>query len=149
MFGFIFGSACLVALAVVTARGRGWRGRRFAHFRGGPRRAMHWVLDRLDTTPGQERVIREAFDDFVDAVRPLREDLSGSREDLARALRGEALDYTALSAAFTAHDGVLAKSREELTTLFGRVHETLDERQRDVLSDLIEAGPWRALRRGC
>jgi hypothetical protein len=138
MFGFVIGSLCLVGLAVVVARGRHHHHGRFRHRRGG-RRVLFEVLDRLDATPGQEKAIRSALDDFAEAVKPLKSEITGVRESVASALREDALDHTALSQAYAHQDAAISKLRAETTRLFERVHETLDARQRERLSSLVES----------
>ncbi|HEY3496143.1 MAG TPA: hypothetical protein VGK73_15700, partial [Polyangiaceae bacterium] len=60
MFGFLFGSICLIGLFVVISRSRRWHGfgrHRHGYRHGfGPRAALHGLLERLDTGPGQEKV---------------------------------------------------------------------------------------------
>jgi hypothetical protein len=46
-----------------------------------------------------------------------------------------------LSDVFGRHDQALTKLRGALVTAVAKVHETLDARQRKVLSELVEAGP--------
>jgi len=67
MFGFLFGAACLLGFdgdglarghhhhghCGSSGRGRGRYGARALFF-------LNHLLDRLDTTPGQEKVIRDA-----------------------------------------------------------------------------------------
>ncbi|HEX9622572.1 MAG TPA: periplasmic heavy metal sensor [Polyangiaceae bacterium] len=144
MFGFLFGTACLVGLALVIARGR-----RHGRFRY--RFGLGHVLERLDTTPGQEKVIRTALDELHEQAREVRGELKETRRDLAQALRGETLDVALVHDVFRRHDDSLGKLRQGGLGAFGRIHETLDERQRRTLADLIESGPfgWRAYSRAC
>jgi len=148
MFGFLFGTACLLGLTATFARHRheghhcagGHRGRGFGFGRG--RFVLNRLLDRLDTTPGQEKVIREAVDTFLEDVREARGQLQATRADVAQAIRGEALDRGAIDDVFERHDRVIERVRQNALDSFGKVHETLDERQRRILSELIEAGPF-------
>jgi Spy/CpxP family protein refolding chaperone len=139
MFGFVFGTACLVALGVVVARGRR---RRWGH-PGGPfgRRALYGVLERLETTPGQEKIITQALDEFRDTAWRAKSTLESSRKALSRAVRGEVFDESAVREAFLEQDAAVAEIREALVTAGRKVHETLDERQRKILGELIESGP--------
>jgi uncharacterized membrane protein len=126
---------------------------------GGGSFVMRGIFERLDTTPGQEKVIRAAFDELREKGRAVKEDARGMRKDLAGALRGESLDAetlgTAASRASNAVDGV----RDAAIGALLKVHEVLDERQRGILADFIESGPrfggwgrgggrWRGRREG-
>ena len=149
MFGFLFGTACLLGLTATFARGhrhhdghhcRGGGGRGFRSARG--RFVLNRLLDRLDTTPGQEKVIREAFDGLMDQLHDARGEFRGTRGDIAHAIRGENLDRGAVEGVFERHDGVIDRVRQNALDAFAKVHETLDERQRKMLADLIESGPF-------
>jgi hypothetical protein len=149
MFGFFIGAACLVGLAAV-ARGRhhhhGWYGgfhHGHRHHRGfGARFFLRRVLERLDTTPGQEKVIREAIHDLKDEAFGLRREMRGTRSEMAEALRGPELDKAVLDRIFAKHDEVIEKLRASFVSSADRVHSTLDEQQRKRLADMLESGPW-------
>jgi len=150
MLGFFIGTACLVGLAAV-ARGHhrhhhgGWYGGHHHGFgyRGfGPRFFLRRVLMRLDTTPGQEKVIREAIHDLQDEAYTVRRDVRGTRRELADALRAPELDKALLDRVFAKHDEVIEKLRASFVNSADRVHATLDEQQRKRLADMIEGGPW-------
>jgi uncharacterized membrane protein len=139
MFGFIFGTACLIGLTVLLVRGpRRWYGRH-RHGRG---YVLGAVLDRLETTPGQEKAIRSAVEEFSEAASGARREFRASREDLAKAIRSEALDSGSLENAFRRHDGSIGDIRNSFVNALSKIHETLDERQRKTLADMIEAGHW-------
>ena len=148
MIGFLFGTACLLGLTATVARGRherhhcsgGSRGRGFRFGRG--RFVLNRLLDRLDTTPGQEKVIREAVDTVLEDVHDARGELQATRTDVAQAIRAETLDRGAIDGVFERHDRVIERVRQNALDSFGKVHETLDERQRKILAELIEAGPF-------
>ena len=147
MFGFLFGTACLLGLTATVARGRHdshhCRGERSRGFRSGRGRfILNRLLDRLDTTPGQEKVIREAVDTTMDEVHRARSEFRGTRGDFAQAVRAETLDRGAVDGIFERHDQVIDRVRQSTLDSFGKVHETLDERQRKILADLIESGPF-------
>ena len=148
MIGFLFGTACLLGLTATVARSRheghhcagGQRGSGFRFGRG--RFVLNRLLDRLDTTPGQEKVIREAVDTVLEDVHDARGELQATRADVAQAIRGETLDRGAIDGVFERHDRVIERVRQNALDSFGKVHETLDERQRKILAELIEAGPF-------
>ena len=157
MFGFLFGTACLLGLTATFARhhhhdrhpfASGHRGRGFRSGRG--RFVLNRLLDRLDTTPGQEKVIREAVDTLMDDLHDARSELRATRVDVARAIAGETLDRGAIDGVFERHDLVIERVRQNALDSFGKVHETLDGRQRRILAELIEAGPFaRGFRSVC
>ena len=146
MFGFFIGAACLIGLVAVARRGRrhfyghhgGWHGRR-GH---GGRYFFHRVLDRLDTTPGQEKVIRSAIHDLGEEAWGLRSEVRATRGEIAAALREPELDKTRLDGVFAKHDELIERLRASLLRSAEQVHGTLDERQRKQLADMIESGPW-------
>lgn len=138
MFGILFGTACLVGLWWVVKRGGGWG--------VGRRVALRRVFERLDATPGQEKVIREAVDDLVNAARAAGKDARGWREDLAAAVRKDYFDETLLGELFAKQDGTIETLRKEIVGSLGRVHSVLDDRQRDRLGDVLEQGWGRGFR---
>jgi len=149
MFGFLIGTACLVGLIAVLRRGRGgWRGG-YGRWGGGgwgggggfgPRMALRALFQRLDTTPGQEKVISQAFEEMRDAGRKAREEFRSSRGEVAKNMRGETFDAVMMGDLFGRHDRVLEDLRKAAVGSFSKVHDVLDERQRGVLADLIEHG---------
>jgi Spy/CpxP family protein refolding chaperone len=147
MFGFLFGAACLLGLTATVARGRhghghcgGGRTRGFRHGRG--RYFLNHLLDRLDTTPGQEEVIREAVDALMDDIHDARRDFRGTRSDVAEAIRAEVLNRASVEGVFDRHDQVIDRVRQSALEAFSKVHETLDERQRKILAEIVESGPF-------
>jgi Spy/CpxP family protein refolding chaperone len=163
MFGFLFGAACLAGLFAVGRRGhghghgywgghghwgrRGW-GRGWGHPGFSPLRS---VLDRLDTTPGQEKEIRTAIDELMEEARSARRDFRGAREDVARVIREAEIPEGAFESLIQRQDETLARLRQAGQRAFRKIHETLDARQRDLLANLVESwGPgffWS--RTGC
>ena len=144
MFGFFIGAACLVGLAAV-ARSRHHHHYGFGHGyrRGfGGRFFFRRLLERLDTTPGQEKVIREAIHDLREEASSLRGEVRGTRGEIAQALRAPELDRVLLDRVFAKHDELIEKLRASLLTSADKVHSTLDEQQRKRLADMIESGPW-------
>lgn len=140
MFGFLFGTACLIGLVIVARR----RHRPFGfhrYHRHHRSRGLHHVLAHLDTAPGQEKVIFAAAREFEDRVRESGKALWETRREVAEIVRAEHLDEQRLGETFRKHDATLADFRSAFTDTLRKVHETLDERQRKVLSELIEAGP--------
>jgi hypothetical protein len=150
MFGFVFGSACLMGLAMMAARGRRGFGRHHGFFRHGPgghhghhgrggfgRRALYHLLDRLDTTPGQDKAILGAIDDFQDSAREARQGLGDLRKQIAEAFRNEHFDETAFTAIFDEPLRRMQTLRDELTKNAATVHEALNQKQREQVADLV------------
>ncbi|MDC0709375.1 periplasmic heavy metal sensor [Stigmatella sp. ncwal1] len=137
MWGFIFGTACLTGL-IHTLRGGG----HFARHPGrwGWRGRMRWLFQRLDTSPGQEKVFVQTVDEVSEAFGKLQGELSATRAAVARALRGEQFDAASLRELNERQDALIADMREVLRTSVARIHEALDPRQRRELADLIEHG---------
>lgn len=145
MFGFFIGTACLIGLYAVARRGghrhHGCGGGHYG--RGGfGGRMLRRALERLDTTPGQEKVIREAIHDFKAEAWNLRGEMRGTRSELAEALRAPELDKALLDRVFAKHDEVIEKLRASVVDTAEKVHTTLDEQQRKRLADMVESGPW-------
>jgi len=99
------------------------------------------LFERLDTTPGQEKVIVGAVSDLRDAFGSLRDEGKRSRDDLAKALRSPSFDEALFGEAFARHEATLGDLRKKAMDAFAKVHDALDEKQRARLADLIESGP--------
>lgn len=166
MCGFIFGTLCLIALIKLARHGGchgghcggGWRHRRWGYgggCHGGPEHygpgpfgfgGHRWMLralfERLDTTPGQEKVIVAAVEESREAMRDAWKTVRESRADLARSLRAETFDEEAVRAARARHEEAMQKAHEVFAASLRKVHEALDSKQRGILADIIEQGPF-------
>jgi Spy/CpxP family protein refolding chaperone len=147
MFGFFFGTACLAGLIFALRRGHwhhhhGGRGGRWS-WRG----KMRWLFERLDTSPGQEKVFVKAADELTEAFEKLRDEVHSARAAIAQALRSEEFDAASVRTLYEKHDALIANLRETLRTSLAQIHESLDPRQRRELADLIEHG-WGHGHRG-
>jgi hypothetical protein len=116
--------------------------------RGGGLFGLRAVFARLDTTPGQEKAIKAAFDELRVKARAVKDDARGMRGDLASALRGESLDAETLGTVASRASGAVDALRDAAIGAVLKVHDALDERQRAIAADLIESGPsfgrgWR------
>src|SRR5205823_5502567 len=111
--------------------GRGW-GRSFF---------LRGIFERLDTSPGQEKAIRAALDELRAATHGVRDEMAAAREETARVIRGEALDDDALGGIRARTSAAADTMQSAALTALGKIHEALDERQRNLLADLIDAGP--------
>lgn len=180
MLGFIVGLVSLIALITIIGRGRRRRWLwHHAHPRedypachGGPRRcgpehgphgrsgpwdgrsrrsSMMWRLfERLDTAPGQEKVIRQAVTDVEKTARAMRGEIRKGGGDLSQALRGDAFDEAVMGLMFARQDERVRELQLAFTGALARIHEALDPRQREMLADLLESprgmawgGPYR------
>ncbi len=143
MFGFIIGTLSLIGLIKVA------RGGRHGRFGGGPRRWMlRRLFERLDTTPGQEKVIIEAVDEVQRKAWAAREQFFTARSSYARSVRGEHFDGAAVGEAFDAQQGTVEEVKKAVREGLSKVHEALNPEQRKLLGDLLEFGP-RALHGHC
>ncbi len=181
MLGFILGAVCVVGLAKALRRRRAWHHFGYdgygAHapacgsrsrfpwgdgggmdYRGPRGRAGRWVLrslfERLETTPGQERVILAAFEELQQNRQALREEAKQTRADLARAVGGGLIEDSTLEDSFARHDRLLARLRVSFTEALKKIVEVLDEPQRKHLAGWLEGGffrqgaPWGEIMRG-
>jgi hypothetical protein len=120
-----------------------WEARRGGGFFG-----LRALFARLDTTPGQEKAIKAAFDELRTKARAVKDDARGMRGDLASALRGESLEADTLGTVASRASGAVDALRDAAIGAVLKVHEVLDERQRGIAADLLESGPrfgrgWR------
>ncbi len=105
---------------------------------------LRMLFERLDTTPGQEKVIVAAVDEAREAMRNTWSTVKDSREDIARAMRSDILDDAALSAARSRHEEATRTAHDTISNTLKKVHEALDSKQRAILADLIAEGPFAA-----
>jgi uncharacterized membrane protein len=110
----------------------GWHGHG-----GGWRSGPYYVMAALDTTPGQEKVIREEVSRLRERGRVARDEAFAARGDLADALRADTFDRARFDAAAGRVDGAYAALKAALGDSLARVHETLDARQREKLADFL------------
>jgi hypothetical protein len=115
---------------------------------GGPGVFLRMLFQRLETTPGQEKVIVAAFQEMREEGRKARGELKSSRADLAKAMRSPAVDEVLFGEMFARHDTALETLRRAGVGAIAKVHDALDERQRARLADMIEAGPGGFFRAG-
>lgn len=166
MLGFLIGTACLIGLVKVVrygrhggaCGGRGWHGHHGWHgghggwhghhrggwggwgARGGGGFWLRGLFERLDTTPGQEKVIKQAVDEVMAATSAARGELEATRRDVAAALRGGIVDETQMGELFARHDEKLREVRKAFVGALAKVNDALDEDQRKKLADLLERG---------
>jgi hypothetical protein len=101
---------------------------------------MRGLFERLDTTPGQEKVIQEEVETLRSRFSDLRREWKASGDDLARAMRAESFDETLMGELFARHDDRLREMRKDLVGSLARIHDALDEQQRERVAELLERG---------
>ncbi len=108
---------------------------------GGPRAFLRGLFQRLETTPGQEKVILAAVEEMREAARSARGELRATRADVAKAMRAPGVDEVLFGEMFARHDAALEAMRKAAVGAVAKVHDALDEKQRARFADLIESGP--------
>lgn len=126
-------------------RGRGWGGPPWAR-RGwsrGPGNSfwLRAVFAKLDTTPGQEREIRSAIEDFQREAHGAKDGLRGARTKLAEAIGPDELDESKLVEARATAEDVTGKVKDAFAASLRRIHAILDPKQRERLAELLAKGP--------
>jgi uncharacterized membrane protein len=103
------------------------------------------LFERLNTTPGQERVIQEAVNELKQAGRKIHEERRSTVKDVADAIRGDDFSTEAMGNAFARVDGAVETMRTAAFSALAKVHDALDENQRKKLADLLArfGGPSR------
>jgi Heavy-metal resistance len=104
------------------------------------------LSERLNATPAQDKVLRDATDEFRDAVTKVKGEGRKTRDEIAGAFRKTHFDEVLFGELFARHDRSIEDVRKAFVGMGARIHDALDERQRAELADLIEAGPraWRS-----
>lgn len=116
-----------------------WRGRH-----GGGPGGSFWLralFSKLDTTPGQEKEIRSAIEDFQKTAKESKESLGASREAVARAVRHETFDEIAIGEATVKVDAATGQVKNAFEAALRRIHAVLDGKQRERLAEILERGP--------
>jgi hypothetical protein len=121
-------------------------------FRGGFRGGFmaRAISERLEATPAQEKVIRDATEEFRESAAKLKGEGRKTRDDIASAFRKGHFDEVLFGELFARHDDAITELRKGFVGMGARIHDALDDKQRARLADLIEAGPgaWRPRFRG-
>lgn len=114
------------------------------------RRALHFLFERLDTTPGQEKEIRGAVEELWDKAAEMKRERRASQEDVAQALRSEEFDEELFGNLFSRHDERLRDMQKAFADAFARIHGVLDTEQRERLARWLEnrAERWGSRRHG-
>jgi hypothetical protein len=95
---------------------------------------------RIGATPGQEKVIGEAFENIRNTFSKIHEEKEKARKDFATAFQGEQFDHGPMKEAFTRHDGILEELQRTILVELSKVHEALNPEQRKQVSEMFEHG---------
>lgn len=159
-YGYQGGGACGSGHRGWGGHHGGWGG----HHRGGGVDGdfvgdgmLRGLYRKLDTTPGQEKVIAEAFGELRTALRGMKDEMGRARDGIGKAVAGETFDGAPLDEAFARQDVQLKEVQRAVSDALRKAHEVLDERQRKELVSILErfgflrgegapfgAGPYRA-----
>lgn len=110
---------------------------------GRPRRAMRWLFRRLDTSPAQERVIREAFGEVRASRTELRDAGRAVLETLSSSFATEGFDAATARAALSTGTPGLEATRSRIEEALAKVHAVLTDEQRKQVADILARGPGR------
>jgi hypothetical protein len=116
----------------------GWEGRGF----GREGFLLRMLFEQIDATPGQEKVIAAAVREVREEALKSRDELRKTRGDIAKAMRGVSFDEVLFGELFARHDGLMESMRRATMGALGKVHEALDDKQRERVAELIERGAW-------
>jgi predicted nucleic acid-binding Zn-ribbon protein len=95
------------------------------------------LRDRLRATRGQEKAFDEAVARLREAIGDARVRIDEARDDIARAVRGDAFDDSAFDAAARRIEEAMRTIHGATRSALVDLHDRLDEGQRKTLSDLI------------
>jgi Spy/CpxP family protein refolding chaperone len=172
MIGLIFGTLCLVALIATVNRRHygylhGWphqayHGRGFGHHAGaygalqaggrwraprGRSALLYMLLERLETTPGQDREIKSAVQEAGERLEMIEQPLQELGSDLAALVAQDQFDRAQVDALFTRAEGRMREARSAAIETLQRVHGALEPEQRKRLGKLISRWASRGFRR--
>jgi len=129
MFGFVIAGVSLAGLVYLAARRR-----RYGGYGG------YWVFRKLDTSPGQEKVIRTALSEARDVLRDFRKSNQGAKQDLGPILEAESLDEHAVSSWIGERQRSFEELKPRLLEIAKRIHDVLDPEQRRKVARFVAHG---------
>jgi hypothetical protein len=106
---------------------------------------LNHLTRRIDATPEQSEVIRKEAEEVFAALRELRSEGLDSRDEIARILREQSFDEERLGEMFARHDDRLRTVRLRLAGALAKIHQVLNERQREQLARFLGGG-WGGFR---
>jgi hypothetical protein len=124
----------------------GWGGDGGGWDEDGPRRSRRgsWFLrglfEQLETTPGQERVVVEAVEELREAARKVRGEGRQTMEDVGKAMKSPVFDEALFGDLFSRHDVALEGVRKAFVGAAAKIHDVLDEQQRERFARLVSSG---------
>lgn len=139
--GGIVAGIGLTALVFFLVRGI-LRRRRHGGFGHGPRRFLRSLFHRLETSPSQEKVIREAIDEVRSAAAGLRGEGRPLRESVGKTLEGDTFDADGFEAAFAGPESKVRELRAVIAAALAKVHDVLTPSQRKELAALLASAPY-------
>ncbi len=101
---------------------------------------LRGLFERLQTTPGQERVIAEALRELRAAFKRSAEEKAKGAKQVAEALRGDDFKVENMAEAFSHLETSTDAVRDASFSALARIHDALDARQRRILADLVGRG---------
>lgn len=134
----------------LVRRARGGCHGRFGHGGGfGGRRGLRFLFRSLDTTPGQEKVIRSALEEAWIEAREARTAARAQRGNLAAAIRSESVDSASLELVRQGARAAFDRGESAILAAYKRIHEILDPMQRERLARIVDGtgGPFRGFGR--
>jgi hypothetical protein len=151
MFGFVFGTLCLIGFAKVAFGHRGrWHRRWGGGWHGGygacggshwgPSRALYWGFQRLDTSPGQEKAIRSALSEMWQGLATLRPALHAIRKETGVAFAQEGFNAQVAEERLRVGEIELDQARKLVSGTLAKIHEVLDPDQRQRVAKWLESG---------
>jgi len=119
MFGFVIAGVSLAGLIYLGLRRR--------HYGG---YGAYWAFRRLDTSPGQEKVIRTALSEARDVFRDFRASNRSAKEELVPLIEAENLDEQAVNSWLGARQRSFEELKPRLLQIAKTIHDVLDPEQR-------------------
>jgi len=104
------------------------------------------LLLKLDATPGQEKELGAAFDEFEKRAREAKALFESSRQAAARAMESEVFDDVAMGEAQVKAHEASTQIKDAFEVTLRRIHSVLDNEQRRRLAKLVARGSrgwWR------
>jgi len=127
VIGFFVAAFSAAGLVFLSRAGRGYFG-------------MRHVFRRLDTSPGQEKVIRNALDEMRGVSSELKQQMRSARPELAELVRRGNVTPHELDAWIKARVAEVNQASPTAVEALSKIHEVLDDRQRSTLANWIERG---------
>ena len=129
MFGFVIAGVSLAGLIYLAAKRR-----RYGGYGG------YWIFRKLDTSPGQEKVIRTALGEAREVLRDYRKANRGAKQDLGPILEAESLDERAIDSWIDQRKRSLEELKPQLMGIAKRIHDVLDPEQRRKVARFVAEG---------